>query len=86
MGFLKDRPKASMMDALHRFIAPARLQGSDTAANQNQKMMILKFCMDIAANATTCYPYGSHDRLDASEKASFLKVLKSLEIDPGRTF
>lgn len=83
-GFLKERPSRELLAALRELVNPARFDSRNDLGAIEEKMSILKFCLDIAAAATTSYPYNSHERFDESEKKIFLNILKSMNIPMDR--
>lgn len=77
--FLKQRPDADLLRALHELVAPVRLSASDPRLRENVKESLLAACLDIAASAVTVYPFGLHERFDAQEKRCFFEILDDFE-------
>jgi len=83
-GFLKKRPDPKIMKILREMAISCRLSDNKEQIPEEQKLNILQFCMDIAANAVTHYPYAPHERFAVSEKDVFIDIMKSLNISPDR--
>ena len=82
--FLKERPHPEVMKILRSLVVPLRFANPDKAKDYEQKINILKFCMDIAASCVKHYPYGDHERFTEEEKIVFLEIMRSLGISPDR--
>ncbi|MCK5707304.1 MAG: hypothetical protein KAI43_06585 [Candidatus Aureabacteria bacterium] len=82
--FTVKRPDPELMKVLRSMVVPLRLQSAEASKNTEQKLNILKFCMDIAASSVIEYPYGSHERFCDDEKAIFLEIMKNLGISPTK--
>lgn len=59
-------------------IPPVRLSSSDAETNEQHRLAILRWCLDIGASCVTEYPYGDHDRFSTAEKACFEDIFKAL--------
>jgi len=83
-GFLKKRPDPEIMKILREMAISCHFNKNKEQIAETQKINILQFCLDIAANAVTHYPYGADERFDISEKKVFIDIMRSLDISTDR--
>ena len=77
MRFIETKPDPEIMTTLRKLVTPIRLSTSNKEANEKLKKSLLSLCMDIAAIATTMYPYKSDERFDSNEKECFYNIMES---------
>ena len=73
--FAHQKPDPRLLDEL----MIAFLQAENTTADRRS---IMDYCMDIAAAATTTYPFALRERVMENEKALLKKLFKELNISP----
>jgi len=82
--FTKERPNPQLMKILRSMIVPLRLKSKNPEKDYNQKINIIKFCLDIGSCCVKNYPYGERDRFDEDEKNVFIEIVKTLGVSPER--
>ncbi len=80
MRFIEKEPDPEIMTTLTELVTPIRLSTSNKEENEKIRKSILWLCMDIAAIATTMYPYESDERFDRNEKERYFSIAETLSL------
>jgi hypothetical protein len=76
--FVDNPPSPQLLKTIRALADPVIFSSADPTVNEQRKLSILEFCMDIAAAAVTTYPYDQRSRFMDEEKKLFLELMNSL--------
>ncbi len=76
--FTKERPSPEILKILRAMVVSLRLKSQNPKKDYEQKVNIIKFCLDIGSCCVSHYPYGDRDRFSEKEKEIFIEIVKAM--------